>query len=80
MARIPEAPIPPEDPLAREFFERNVEEYGFVLNTSRIYAHRPTIMQGLARLQEGVSASGLIGRDLQALLCVRVASINGCPF
>ncbi len=73
-------PGKPEDPLAREMFEKNVETYGFVLNTSKIYAHRPTIMRGLARLQEGVDESGLLGADLRALLNVRVASINGCPF
>ena len=80
MARIPEVPGTPEDPLAREMFEKNVEAYGFVLNTSKIYAHRPTIMRGLARLQEGVDESGLLGADLKALLNVRIASINGCPF
>ena len=37
-------------------------------------------MRGLARLQEGVDESGLLGADLKALLNVRVASINGCPF
>ena len=80
MPRIPEVPLPPEDPLAKELFERQTEEYGFVLNTARITGHRPTIMRGLARLQEGVDESGLLGADLKALLNVRVASINGCPF
>jgi hypothetical protein len=80
MARIPEVPGKPGDPLARELLEKNVETYGFVLNTSKIYAHRPTIMRGLARLQEGVDESGLLGAGLKALINVRVASINGCPF
>jgi len=80
MPRIPEAPLPPADPLARELFDKNVEQYGFVLNTSRIYGRRPTIMQGLAQLQAGVDASGLIEPALKALVNVRVAALNGCPF
>ncbi len=80
MARIPEGPGKPEDPLAREMFERQAAKWGFVFNTSKIYAHRPTIMRGLAQLQAGVDESGLLGADLKALINVRVASINGCPF
>ncbi len=80
MPRIPEVPLPPEDPLAKELFERQTEEYGFVLNTARITGHRPTIMRGLAQLQEGVNLSGLIDPALKALINVRVASHNGCPF
>ena len=80
MARIPEAPGNPEDPIAKEVFERQMAEHGFVFNTSKIYARRPTIMRGLNLLQEGVDASGLLGTDLKAMVNVRVASINGCPF
>lgn len=80
MPRIPEVPLPAKDPLARELFARNVAEYGFVLNTSRVYGRRPTIMRGMAQLQEGINASGLLEGALKALVCVRVAQINGCPF
>ena len=80
MARIPEVSDSPEDPLAREMFEAQNEEHGFVFNTSKIYAHRPTIMRGLNLLQRGVDESGLLGADLKALVNVRVATINGCPF
>jgi hypothetical protein len=80
MPRVPEVPDAPDDPLARELFERQIENEGFVFNTSRVYGHRPTIMRGLGRLQQGVDESGLLGGDLKALVNVRVASINGCPF
>ena len=59
MPRIPEVPLPPADSLARELFAKQEEEYGFVLNTSRIYGHRPTIMRGLAQFQEGVDPEKL---------------------
>jgi len=41
MPRIPEVPLPAEDPLARELFEAQEKEHGFVFNTSRIYGRRP---------------------------------------
>ena len=51
MPRIPEVPLPPANPLAGELFAKQEETFGFVLNTSRVYGHRPTIMRGLAQLQ-----------------------------
>ena len=80
MPRVPELPDAPEDPLARELFAHQIENEGFVFNTSRVYGIRPTIMRGLGLLQQGVNESGLLGGDLKALVNVRVASINGCPF
>ncbi len=80
MARIPDVPDDAADPEVRAYFEKQKENYGFVLNTSRVYAHRPSIMLGHAALSEGVNASGLIAPALQGLVCARVASINGCPF
>lgn len=80
MARIPEVSDSPDEPFTREIFKAQIEKYGFVFNTSKIYAHRPTIMHGLNLLQQGVDKSGLLGADLKALVNVRVATINGCPF
>lgn len=80
MPRIPELPLPTTDPLARELIERQVDEYGFVLNTTRVFGYRPTIMRGVGQLQAGIDESGLLDAELKALLNVRVASINGCPF
>jgi len=31
-------------------------------------------------LQAGIVASGLIGAELRHLLCMKAASINGCPY
>ncbi|MBT3352167.1 MAG: hypothetical protein HOC91_02680 [Nitrospinaceae bacterium] len=80
MARIPEVTRTPEDPIAKEAFESQIKAHGFVFNTSKIYAHRPTILQGHNLLSQGVEASGLLGEDLKALVNVKVSSINGCPF
>lgn len=80
MPRIPEVPDPPGDAIAREVFDKQREDYGQVLNTARVYAHRPTILRAAAQLSEGVRASGLLDGALRALVNVRVASHNGCPF
>ncbi len=80
MPRIPELPDDAPDPEVRAVFEEQKKEFGFIFNTSRIYGHRPSIMRGHAALSEGVTASGLIGPALQALICTRVATFNGCPF
>lgn len=80
MPRIPEVPDDTAKPAARDVFEKQKESYGFVLNPSRIYAHRPSILTGYAALNDGVNASELLDAGLKALVCTRVASINGCPF
>ena len=64
----------------RAIFEEQEGRYGFVLNTAPIYGLRPTIQKGVQALAEGIRDSGLIGPELRHLLCVKAASINGCPF
>ncbi len=64
----------------RRAFEEQEKQYGAVLNTARVYGLRPTIQKGVQALQQGIVASGLIPADLRHLLCMKAASINGCPF
>lgn len=64
----------------RTIFETQEREYGSVLNTAKVYGLRPTIQKGVQALQAGILASGLIGADLRHLLCMKAASINGCPY
>ena len=64
----------------RAIFEEQEKRYGFVSNTARVYALRPTIQQGVQALAQGILASGLVEPDLRHLLCVKTANINGCPF
>ena len=65
---------------ARAIFEEQEKRYGFVSNTARVYALRPTIQQGVQALAAGIQASGLIDAELRHLVCVKTANINGCPF
>jgi alkylhydroperoxidase family enzyme len=64
----------------RAIFEQQEKRYGSVLNTARVYALRPTILKGVQALGKGIQDSGLIEPELRHLLCVKAASINGCPY
>ena len=67
-------------PEVRAILEEQERQYGAVLNTARVYGLRPTIQQGVQALQRGIVASGLIDPELRHLLCMKAASINGCPY
>ena len=68
----------PDD--VRKIFEEQEKQYGSVLNTAVVYGLRPTIQKGVQALQAGILASGLISGELRHLLCMKAASINGCPY
>ncbi|MBI4493586.1 MAG: hypothetical protein HY690_12420 [Chloroflexi bacterium] len=61
-------------------YDANVATYGQVLNSTGIYAYRPTILQGVKALGEGIQRSGLIPARLRCLVNVYVASRVGCPY
>ena len=64
----------------RRIFEEQEKQYGSILNTAKVYGLRPTIQKGVQALQAGIVASGLINGELRHLLCMKAASINGCPY
>ena len=68
----------PED--VRKIFEEQEKQYGSILNTAKVYGLRPTIQEGVQALQQGILASELISGELRHLLCMKAASINGCPY
>jgi hypothetical protein len=64
----------------RKIFEEQEKQYGSILSTAKVYGMRPTIQKGVQALQAGILESGLIAGDLRHLLCMKAASINGCPY
>jgi hypothetical protein len=64
----------------RRIFEEQERQYGSILNTAKVYALRPTIQKGVQALQAGIVASALISGELRHLLCMKAASLNGCPY
>ncbi|HXU91532.1 MAG TPA: hypothetical protein VFQ62_21990 [Methylomirabilota bacterium] len=80
MPRVREIEEPGDDPILAETFARERELFGFVLNPTKVQAHTPGIMKAAKQLSLAVDRSGLLPKELLALVNVRVALINGCPF
>ena len=80
MPRVREIDDPGDEPTLKETFAKELETFGFVLNTTKIQAHTPGIMKAAKRLSVAVDRSGLLPKDLLALVYLRVALTNGCPF
>jgi alkylhydroperoxidase family enzyme len=78
--RIREIDHPGDDPILADVFAKESQAFGVLLNTTKIQAHRPGIMKAAKQLSAAVEASGLLGPELLALVYLRVALINGCPF
>lgn len=80
MPRVREIEEPGDDPILKETFAREAELFGGPLNPTKVQAHRPGIMRAAKQLGAAVDRSGLLPPELLALVNVRVALINGCPF
>jgi alkylhydroperoxidase family enzyme len=78
--RVREVTEPGEDPILTELYAKEQEVFGFVLNTTRVLAQRPGILRAAKQLGAAVERSGLLPPELLALVYLRVALINGCPF
>jgi SAM-dependent methyltransferase/alkylhydroperoxidase family enzyme len=67
----------PESPEAREKFEADVEEVGFVMNVSRLWAHQPTTEPALFDLLgEAARAASLTYRDRGILVSATASSLG----
>ena len=80
MPRISEITEHGGDPILEAAFSQEREVFGDILNPSRVLAHCPPILRAAKNLYASFEESGLLPAPLLALVYVRVASINGCPF
>ena len=64
----------------RSQYDANMKAFGQVLNTTGIWAHRPTIQLGVKALADGIQQSALISDKLRCLLNVRIAGQVGCSY
>ena len=80
MPRIREIEEPGDDPILKDVFAKEHEMFGYVLNPTKVQAHTPGIMKAAKQLSAAVEKSGLLPPQLRALVYLRVALINGCPF
>jgi hypothetical protein len=65
---------------AQPFFDQDERAFGFVLNPTGIFAYRPPIQAAARALGRSVAKDGVLTPELRALICVRVATMVGCPF
>lgn len=80
MPRVREIETPGDEPTLKELFAKEEELFGYVLNTTKVQAHRPGILKAAKQLSMAVEKSGLLPPELLSLVYLRVARINRCPF
>jgi len=80
MPRISEITEDGSEPTLKPIFDKQRELFGEILNPTKVLAHCPPILRAAGLLGQSIDQSGLLPRGLPALLYVRVATINGCPF
>lgn len=67
-------------PDVQGFYDQDLRAFGLVLNPTGVFAYRPEIMTAARGLNRAVAREQAIPASLRALICVRVASLVGCPF
>lgn len=80
MPRVREIEHDGGNPILREIFAKEREASGALFNTTKVLAHCPPILQAAKNLSASIERSGLLDPQLRALVYLRVALINGCPF
>jgi alkylhydroperoxidase family enzyme len=80
MPRVSEIEEDGDDPVLKELFDKERAVFGGVLNTTKVMAHCPPILRAAKLLGAAIEQSGQLPKALVALVSLRVAAINGCPF
>ena len=80
MPRVSEIDDAGEDPILAEVFAKERAVHGEVLNPSKVMAHCPPILRAAKQMSASIAESGTLPKGLVALVSLRVATINGCPF
>ncbi len=80
MSRMRALEMDEVDDDVRALFERDDRLYGVVLNSTRVLAHRPPILAAAKGLSRAVAQDATLPASLRALVCLRVATLIGCPF
>lgn len=65
---------------ARAAYDQDMRRFGFVLNPTGVFAYRPPVLKAARELGASVGREGTLPPELRTLVCVRVASLVGCPF
>ena len=77
MDRIGFLGVPDDTDEARQIFDEDVAELGYVMSTSRLWAYQPATMTGLFDLQRQVNAGDHLSPRQRAVLVTACASAFG---
>ena len=80
MPRVREIEADGGDPLLRELFTEERAAFGDLLNPTKVMAHCPPILAAAKALGAAIGQSGRLPTGMAALVSLRVAGLNGCPF
>jgi alkylhydroperoxidase family enzyme len=80
MPRVRELEDDCGDPILAELFRRQREQFGDLLNPTKVLAHCPPILRAAGALGAAIEQSGQLPKGLLPLVYLRVATLNGCPF
>ena len=80
MPRVKEIDDGRGDPILEDLFAKERKAFGDVLNPTKVMAHCPPILRAAKLLGASIAESGKLPNGLAALVSLRVAAINGCPF
>ena len=80
MPRVREIETDGGNATLKALFEKEREAFGGLLNPTKVMAHCPPILRAAKQLGAAIAESGQLPKDLPALMYLRVATINGCPF
>jgi len=80
MPRVREITDPGGDPILESVFAKEREALGDIINPTKVMAHCPPILRAAKMLGASIEQSGKLPKSLPALVYLRVATINGCPF
>ncbi|HEY7293452.1 MAG TPA: hypothetical protein VH916_00365 [Dehalococcoidia bacterium] len=67
-------------PDVQQFYDQDLKSFGLVLNPTGVFAYRPPIMAAVRQLNRSLRKEPTLPAALRALVCVRIASLVGCPF
>jgi alkylhydroperoxidase family enzyme len=67
-------------PEAQPIFDADERRFGVVLNPTRVFAYRPPILAASKALSASVGQEAVLPAALRLLVCLRVATLVGCPF
>jgi hypothetical protein len=68
----------PQDAI--EYYDRDEERYGAVLNNTKLYAHNVAVLRAMKGLAAAYGEMRSLSLGQKALIRVRIAGLNGCPF